>query len=78
MIREEIDRMSVDQPVILDRAIDELYRERACYLQRLAELSGDDGKRVEFDGYVSLIQQINAALVRLSSRARAHRMSHAI
>jgi len=70
--------MSEDQPVILDRAIDELYRERACYLQRLAVLSGDDGKRVEIDGYISLIEQINGALMRLSSRARPHQMPHAI
>ena len=61
--------MDTQRAVELEDLIEGLYSERASYLKRIEGLQILQNPRAEIDGYVSLISNINDALMTLAVRA---------
>lgn len=60
--------MSMNDNASLNQTVFHLFAERQAYVSRLNELAGDPSKTSEVDGYLRLIDGVNAALRNLASR----------
>lgn len=59
--------MSINDNATVNQTVFHLFAERQAYVSRLNELADDPSKTSEVDGYMRLIEGVNAALRNLAS-----------